>query len=95
MSDLAAARACYEKALELDPHQAGTMWNLALVLEQQNERNWAEKLYDKIPEDAPEWCDACFPPGLSAPAARRLMQAARRRSRTCLAQRGPNGRKPA
>ena len=36
------------------------MWNLALVLEQQNERNWAEKLYAKIPEDAPEWCDACF-----------------------------------
>ena len=36
------------------------MWNLALVLEQQGERNWAEKLYERIPEDAPESCDASF-----------------------------------
>jgi tetratricopeptide (TPR) repeat protein len=36
------------------------MWNLALVLEQQNERNWAEKLYAQIPENSPEWQDACF-----------------------------------
>jgi tetratricopeptide (TPR) repeat protein len=36
------------------------MWNLALVLEQQGERSWAEKLYAGIPEDAPEWCDSTF-----------------------------------
>jgi tetratricopeptide (TPR) repeat protein len=36
------------------------MWNLALVLEQQGERQWAEKLYANIPDDAAEWCDATF-----------------------------------
>ena len=36
------------------------LWNLALVLEQQGERQWAEKLYARINEDAPEWCDASF-----------------------------------
>ena len=36
------------------------LWNLALVLEQQGERIWAEQLYGKIPEDSPEWCDATF-----------------------------------
>jgi tetratricopeptide (TPR) repeat protein len=36
------------------------MWNLALVLEQQGERQWAEKLYANISEDAAEWCDATF-----------------------------------
>jgi hypothetical protein len=38
LADLAAARACYDKTLELDPNQPGAMWNLALVLEQQNVR---------------------------------------------------------
>ena len=36
------------------------LWNLALVLEQQGERNRAEKYYGNIPSDAPEWCDAAF-----------------------------------
>jgi tetratricopeptide (TPR) repeat protein len=36
------------------------LWNLALVLEQQGERNWAEKLYERIPDEAPESCDATF-----------------------------------
>jgi Tfp pilus assembly protein PilF len=60
LSDLTAARACYDKTLELDPNQPGAMWNLALVLEQQNERHWAEKLYARIPENSPEFSDACF-----------------------------------
>ena len=42
------------------PAQSGVLWNLALVLEQQGERQWAEKLYARINEDAPEWCDASF-----------------------------------
>jgi tetratricopeptide (TPR) repeat protein len=44
----------------VDPNQAGVLWNLALVLEQQGERNWAEKLYERIPEEASESCDAIF-----------------------------------
>src|ERR1035438_5313629 len=60
MSDLPAARTCYERALQIDPNQAGVLWNLALVLEQQGERNWAEKLYERIPDEAPEACDAIF-----------------------------------
>jgi len=60
LNDLPGARASYEKALKIDPKQSGVMWNLALVLEQQNERQWAEKLYAQIPEDAAEWCDATF-----------------------------------
>src|SRR5262249_1444028 len=58
--DLAGARASYEKALGIDPNQSGVLWNLALVLEQQGERNWAEKLYQRMAEDSPEWCDGCF-----------------------------------
>src|SRR5262249_37328585 len=46
--------------LQIDPNQPGVLWNLALVLEQQGERNWAEKLYERIPDEAPEACDAIF-----------------------------------
>ena len=60
LNDLAGARASYERALNIDPAQSGVLWNLALVLEQQGERQWAEKLYARINEDAPEWCDASF-----------------------------------
>ena len=60
LNDLAGARASYERALNIDPNQSGVLWNLALVLEQQAERQWAEKLYARINEDAPEWCDASF-----------------------------------
>ena len=60
LNDLAGARASYERALNIDPRQSGVLWNLALVLEQQGERQWAEKLYARINEDAPEWCDASF-----------------------------------
>lgn len=60
LNDMAGARACYEKALAIDPNQSGVQWNLALVLEQQGERNWAEKLYARLPENAAEWCDARF-----------------------------------
>jgi tetratricopeptide (TPR) repeat protein len=63
MGDLSAARACYEKALESDPQSTAAAWNLALALEQLGERQWAEKHYGKIPETAPEWCDACFRKG--------------------------------
>src|SRR4029077_4749940 len=49
-----------EHALQIDPTQSGVLWNLALVLEQQGERQWAEKLYARINEDAPEWSDASF-----------------------------------
>ena len=30
------------------------------MLEQQGERDQAERLYTQLPEDAPEWCDGCF-----------------------------------
>jgi len=60
LNDLAGARASYEQALTIDPTQSGVLWNLALVLEQLGERQWAEKLYARINEDAPEWCDANF-----------------------------------
>jgi tetratricopeptide (TPR) repeat protein len=60
LNDLAGARASYERALNIDPGQSGVLWNLALVLEQQGERQWAEKLYARINDDAPEWCDASF-----------------------------------
>jgi Tfp pilus assembly protein PilF len=60
LNDLAGARTSYERALNIDPKQSGVMWNLALVLEQQGERQWAERLYGNIPEDAAEWCDATF-----------------------------------
>jgi len=52
--------ASYEHTLNIDPNQSGVLWNLALVLEQQGERQWAEKLYARISDDAPEWCDANF-----------------------------------
>jgi len=35
-------------------------WNLALVLEQLNDRQRAESLYAQVPETAFEWCDAHF-----------------------------------
>ena len=60
LNDLAGARISYERALDIDPHQSGVLWNLALVLEQQGERQWAEKLYARIGDEAPEWCDANF-----------------------------------
>jgi tetratricopeptide (TPR) repeat protein len=62
LNDLPGARASYEHALNLniDPAQSGALWNLALVMEQQGERQWAEKLYARINEDSPEWCDASF-----------------------------------
>jgi tetratricopeptide (TPR) repeat protein len=58
--NFAAARTCYEKALHIDAGQPGVLWNLALVLEQQGERDQAEQLYARLPEDAPEWCDGRF-----------------------------------
>jgi tetratricopeptide (TPR) repeat protein len=60
LNDLAGARASYEKALEIDPSQAGVLWNLALVLEQQGERKSAEQLYARIGRDATEYGDARF-----------------------------------
>jgi tetratricopeptide (TPR) repeat protein len=60
LNDMTGARASYEKALQIDPQQPGVLWNLALVLEQQGDRNKAEKYYGNIPESAPEWCDASF-----------------------------------
>jgi tetratricopeptide (TPR) repeat protein len=60
LNNLAAARTCYEKALQLHPGLPGVLWNLALVLEQQGERGQAEQLYAGLPEDATEWCDGCF-----------------------------------
>ena len=36
------------------------IWNLALILEQQGETSWAEKLYAQVPESASEWADAVF-----------------------------------
>ena len=60
LNDLAGARASYDAALNIDPGHSGALWNLALVLEQQGERQWAEKLYARINEGAPEWCDATF-----------------------------------
>src|ERR1035437_6795638 len=60
LNDLTGARASYETVLTIDPGQSGALLNLALVLEQQGERQWAEKLYARINEDAPEWCDASF-----------------------------------
>jgi tetratricopeptide (TPR) repeat protein len=38
-------------------HPKATSWP---VLEQQGERNWAEKLYERILDEAPESCDATF-----------------------------------
>jgi tetratricopeptide (TPR) repeat protein len=60
LSDLAAARGSYENAVRIDPGQPGALWNLALVLEQQGERAEAERVLGRIPQDAPEWGDACF-----------------------------------
>ena len=60
LSDLPAARACYERALEIDGRSPTCFGTWRWSWSSRASGNWAEKLYDRIPEAAPEWCDATF-----------------------------------
>ena len=67
----AGARESYERALQIAPDLADVIYNLASVLEQQGEKEDAERLYVKLLSAQSGMGRRVVPAGLSAPAARR------------------------
>ncbi len=60
LGELKQARESYERALQIAPDLADVIYNLASVLEQQGEKEDAERLYVKLLSRNPEWEDAWF-----------------------------------
>ena len=58
--DLEGSRESYERALQIAPDLADVLYNLAGVLEQQGQKEDAERLYVKLLSRNPDWEDAWF-----------------------------------
>src|SRR5579862_2968853 len=78
------AIANFQKALDLDPNDALTHYNLALALKYKGDANAAAEEFEKTTELRPKWADAHFGLGASRydlhdlPAARKELQTAAR-----------------